>query len=174
MSLRRVRSLVILTIACTLLSAAKPTKPAGYDPQRDPAADLKAAIAEAQRDGKRILMEVGGEWCAWCHYLNDLFTEDAEIAARLHQSFVVLKVNFSPEVKNEQFLSGYPKVKSYPHVFILDKDGALLHFDDLTSMEGKNSYDRAKVLAFLTRWAPPASAGAHTVKNGPSTWLYTA
>lgn len=156
MSLRRIRTLLLVTVACALLSAAKPTKPAGYDPQRDPAADLKAAIAEAGQDGKRILMEVGGEWCIWCHYLNDLFTEDAEIAARLERSFVVLKVNWSPEVKNEQFLSGYPKIKSYPHVFILERDGALLHSDDLSSMEGKKTYDRAKLLAFLKQWAPPA------------------
>lgn len=30
----------------------------------------------------------------------------------------------------------------------------LLHSDDFVSMEGKKSYDRAKVLDFLARWAP--------------------
>ena len=160
METRQLLRFVGLCVAGALLAgAAKPVKPAGYDPKRDPAADLKVALAEAQRDGKHILMEVGGEWCGWCHYLNDLFTADAEVAARLRRSYVILKVNWSPEVKNEAFLSAYPTIKSYPHIYILDQDGALLHADDLTSMEAKSSYDRTKVLDFLARWAPGAAGG---------------
>ena len=95
--MKRLLSLAVLVLVCTaLLGAGKARRPAGYDEKRDPAADLKAAIAEAQRDDKRILMEVGGEWCSWCHILNDLFTDDKEISARLHDNFVVIKVNFEP------------------------------------------------------------------------------
>lgn len=155
MSYRTLAALALATLACVFLVAAgKPVKPAGYDPKRDPAADLKAAMAEAQRDGKRILLEVGGEWCIWCHYLNDLLTEDEELSARLHEGFVVLKVHFSPEVPNEAFLSQYPKIDTYPHVYILEKDGRLLHANDMTSFEAKKGYDRAKLLAFLAQWSP--------------------
>lgn len=135
------------------LQAAAPKKPAGYDPKRDPAADLQRAMGEAQSGGKRILLEVGGEWCGWCHLLNRLFTEDAEISKQLHDHFVVLKVNWSPENKNEAFLSRYPAIESYPHAYVLDAQGKLLHADDLTQLEGKKGYDREKVLAFLKRWS---------------------
>ena len=64
--MKRFRSLAVLVLVCTALVGARKTlKPAGYDPKRDPAADLKTAMAEAQRGGKRILLEVGGEWCPW-------------------------------------------------------------------------------------------------------------
>ena len=80
--MRKLSTLAIVVLACALLVGAgkpgKPMKPAGYDPARDPAADLKSAMTEAQRDGKRILLEVGGEWCVWCQFLNNLFTEDEE------------------------------------------------------------------------------------------------
>ena len=33
-----------------------------YDPQRDAATDLATAVATASADGKRILIEIGGQW----------------------------------------------------------------------------------------------------------------
>ncbi len=33
-----------------------------YDPDRDASADLTATIARATKEGKRILLEVGGLW----------------------------------------------------------------------------------------------------------------
>ena len=38
-----------------------------YDPKRDAGSDIKNAVIEAQRTGKHVLLEVGGEWCTWCH-----------------------------------------------------------------------------------------------------------
>ncbi len=35
---------------------------ASYDPARDAAADLTLTVARAEREGKRILLEVGGQW----------------------------------------------------------------------------------------------------------------
>ena len=43
---------------------------AQFDPARDPVADLATAKVEAQRGGKRIVLDVGGEWCSWCHYIS--------------------------------------------------------------------------------------------------------
>jgi len=60
----RVLSAMLLTLTATAGAAVGSSKlpPAGYDESRDPAADLKAAVAQAQRENKRILLEVGGEW----------------------------------------------------------------------------------------------------------------
>jgi hypothetical protein len=35
---------------------------AEYDAKRDPQMDLDAAVQQASRDGKRILLEIGGNW----------------------------------------------------------------------------------------------------------------
>ena len=55
---------------------------AAFDPKRDPASDLEMAKVEAQRGGKRIMLDVGGEWCSWCHRLDKLVEEDGEIRSR--------------------------------------------------------------------------------------------
>ncbi len=134
---------------------------ARFDPQRDPAADLDTARVEAQRGGKRIVLDVGGEWCSWCHRLDEAVEGDGEIRRFRDAHYVWVKVNYSPENENAAFLSAYPAIKGYPHLFVLDADGALLHSQFTGELEKGKGYDRGKLLGFLKDWAPadPAAAG---------------
>ncbi len=127
---------------------------ASFDPLRDPARDLETAKVEAQRGGKRILLDVGGEWCSWCHILDKLVEGDAEIRSFRDANFVWMKVNYSEENQNKAFLSPYPEIKGYPHLFVLDAEGKLLHSQFTGDLEKGKGYDRRKVLAFLKEWAP--------------------
>ena len=107
--MRRNTALLALAVSlCTLAAqAGGPSKlpPAGYDKNRDPAADLAAAIPQAQRENKRILLEVGGEWCVYCRLINKVIHEDERLMKMLDDGFIVVKVNFSDDVKNAAFLS---------------------------------------------------------------------
>jgi len=131
-----------------------------YDPKRDADRDIKDAVAEAQRTGRRVLLEVGGQWCIWCHYMDDFFEKHAELLALREKSFSMVKINFSEENKNEQVLSRYPKIPGYPHLFVLDRDGKLLHSEDTSVLEEGKSYNLEKFMAFLKEWSPPESEGA--------------
>jgi thioredoxin-related protein len=126
-----------------------------FDPGRDAAGDIRLAITEAGRSGKRILLDVGGEWCIWCRKLDSFFVEQKDVAKYLHENYVVVKVNFSKENENEKVLSTYPKIEGYPHIFVLDSEGKLLHSQDTGALESGKHHDHDKVLAFLKRWAPP-------------------
>jgi len=46
-----------------------------YDEQRDPNDDGRAALKLAKETQRKVLIEVGGDWCAWCHVL-DKFIKD--------------------------------------------------------------------------------------------------
>ncbi|HVJ39599.1 MAG TPA: thioredoxin family protein [Stenotrophomonas sp.] len=135
--------------------AAAAALSAGFDPARDPVADLETAKVEAKRGGKRILLDVGGEWCSWCHILDDFIGGDGEIRSFRDANYVWVKINFSPENENQAFLSQYPEIKGYPHLFVLDNDGKLLHSQFTGELEKGKSYDRKKFFAFLKAWAPP-------------------
>lgn len=124
-----------------------------FDPKRDAAKDIENAIVRAKKENKRILLDVGGEWCGWCHKLDEFFATNAEAGALLRRHYVVVKVNFSPENKNEAVLSRYPKIVGYPHLFVLDKSGKLLHSQDTGQLETGDHHDAAKVIPFLKRWA---------------------
>ena len=129
---------------------------AQFDPARDPAADLETAKVEAQRGGKRIMLDVGGEWCSWCHLLDTFMEGDSELRRFRDANYVWMKVNYSPENENAKFLSRFPQIKGYPHLFVLDAEGELLHSQFTGDLEKGKGYDRAKFDAFLKAWAPPA------------------
>ena len=127
---------------------------AEYDPARDPAEDLRTTVERAQAEGKRILLEVGGEWCSWCHALDAYVHGNAAVAEALRDGFLIMKVNMSEENRNEAFLSDYPEIPGYPHLFVLERDGTLLHSQGTGVLEEGPSYNEQVVLDFLSTWAP--------------------
>lgn len=130
-----------------------------YDPKRDAARDIDDAISEAKRSNRRILLIVGGEWCSWCHILDNHFATHPELKALRDKNFVTVKINFSEENPNEAVLSRYPLSEGYPHIFVLDSNGKFLHSQGTAVLEGGRSYELEKMNAFLKNWALPAKAG---------------
>lgn len=125
-----------------------------YEPTANPELQLQDAIAEATKSHKNILLDIGGEWCKWCHYLDRFFEENGDVTEYLKENFVLMKVNFSKENENEKFLNSFPKVAGYPHFFVLDSNGKLLHSQDTGKLEKGQGHDRDKMLAFLKKWSP--------------------
>lgn len=125
-----------------------------YDPKRDAARDVREAVAEAARTGKRVLLEVGGEWCVWCHIMDEFFEKNRALLDLREKNFVMVKVNFSEENENAAVLSRYPQIQGYPHIFVLDRDGKLLHSQDTAELEEGKGYSLARFTAFLQKWAP--------------------
>ncbi len=123
-----------------------------YSLTADPAKDLAAAIVEAKKSNKHILLEVGGDWCVWCRRLEGVFVSNPALTALRDQNFVLVHVNFSDENENKAFLSKYPKVAGYPHIFVLDQDGKLLHSHNTSDLEDGKSYSIANITAFLEKW----------------------
>jgi thiol:disulfide interchange protein len=97
-----------------------------YDPARDPEADLKLAIATATETHRNILIDVGGDWCVWCHILDDYLARNPKVGDAFAASFVMLKINWDPKHENKAFLSRYPSIGGYPHFIVLDASGNFL------------------------------------------------
>jgi thioredoxin-related protein len=153
--------LVLASLASGMLFAqtkdtpkADGTQREKFDPKRDSEKDLKDAVALAAKSHQRILLDVGGEWCSWCHKLDKFFQDNKDVSEVLHSNFIVVKINWSKENKNEKFLSKYPEVKGYPHLFVLDSKGELLHSQDTGALESGDHHDHDKVFNFLKKWAP--------------------
>ena len=124
-----------------------------YDPTADPVQQLEQAKQIAAAGEKRILLDVGGEWCVWCHRLDDLFRTESDVAAYLKDHYVPVKINYSLENKNEKFLSQFPPIEGYPHIFVLDAAGKLLHSQNTGDLEEGKGHSREKVMTFLKAWA---------------------
>lgn len=124
-----------------------------YDPKRDPEKDLALAESQAGKGHKRILLEVGGDWCSWCKILNKFFEEHADLRGMRDASFVLMKVNMSANNENQEFLAKYPPIPGYPWMFVLDEKGKLLQSEDTNKLEdGTRGYSPKAIKEFLTAW----------------------
>lgn len=144
----------VIMISTISLSAQTEDSREKFDPVRNPFEDLKSAVGVTTESNKRIILDVGGEWCIWCHRIDAFMHNTEEIKTLLEENYVVVKINFSKENKNEKFLSQYPAIEGYPHFFILDNDGKLLHSQNTGELEKDKDYDKEKFLEFLNRWKP--------------------
>ncbi len=156
--LKRIALFVSFTISFSMLVFAQSndryipvTK---FDPNRNPVQDLREAVAEAKFTNKRIILDVGGDWCIWCHRLDAFIETNEEIKNFIEKNYIMMKVNFSKENKNEKFLSHYPVIEGYPHFFVLENDGKLLHSQNTGELEKEKDYDKDKFMEFLKEWAP--------------------
>jgi hypothetical protein len=126
-----------------------------YDPDRDPAEDLKQAILIAQDQNKRIMLELGGDWCIWCKYMDEFYASHADLLQLRADNYILVKVNVSDQNMNEGFLSQFPAAAGYPHIYILESDGTFLHSQNTVELEdGGQSYVLDVFMAFLQKWAP--------------------
>ncbi|MEO6588208.1 MAG: DUF255 domain-containing protein [Pyrinomonadaceae bacterium] len=129
-----------------------------FDPLKNPAEDLQSAIVKANNENKRIILDVGGEWCGWCRLMDNYLMKNAELGKLRNENYVWVKINMSEENENKEFLSKYPEATGYPHLYVLEKDGTLLKSKDTSELEQGESYDLQKFTGFLKEFAPVKNA----------------
>lgn len=128
-----------------------------FDPKRNASEDLQNAVSKATQENKRIILDIGGEWCVWCINMDKFFIANSEITKLRDENFVWLKINMSPENENTEFLAKYPKIPGYPHLYVLEKNGEFLFSKFTAELEKGKSYNLEKFTAFLNEWSLPAN-----------------
>jgi thiol:disulfide interchange protein len=158
---------VVGALPCVLTAPTVATETAyvrveKYDPARNACKDIQDAMAEAKRTNRRVLLEIGGLWCVWCRHMDSFFDKQRASVALREKGFVTVKINWSEENKNDAILSQFPKFGGFPHLFVLDANGALVRSQDTGELEEGKGYSVEKFNAFLLHWA---TAPAETTKN---------
>ena len=149
--------ILFLAFALACAPARAVDLPANFDPERDAAADVAHAVALAKASGKRVIVDVGGEWCTWCHVMDRFIDANDDVRALIDANYVWVKVNFSKENRNEALLGRWPRIRGYPHLFVLDARGALVHSQNTAALESGKGYDKQRFVAMLRAWAPPGA-----------------
>ena len=123
-----------------------------YDPKRDPISDGHDALKIALQHNRKVLIEVGGNWCAWCHKLDKFIHSHPQLKKDFFNTFVLLKVNVSEENNNKAFLKVFPPVYGYPHMFVTDHNGKILESKDTADFLENKQYSVAKLYEFINQW----------------------
>ncbi len=150
----------LLIAFCLLISATTFAQEVKlYNPAANAAADIKAAVAKARAENKYVLIQAGGNWCTWCIEFARFAKADQKIDSVIKASYVWYHLNYSQENQNKAVFKdlGYPQRFGFPTFIILDGNGDRLHTQNSEYLEdGKKSYEKNKVQAFLEMWSPKA------------------
>ncbi|MGA0555312.1 thioredoxin family protein [Larkinella sp. VNQ87] len=151
-------SLLLLTTLTSATFAQQTAKPTIYNPKADAQQDIRNAVAKAGREGKHVLLQIGGNWCSWCIRFHNLVHADTALNRLLNQNYELLLVNYSPENKNEATLAqlGYPQRFGFPVFLILDGKGNRLHTQNSAYLEEGKGHSPKLVAEFLQQWSPKA------------------
>ena len=128
--------------------------PTRFDPDRNSTEDLAAAIEEAKHSQKNVLIEIGGEWCLWCHVMDSFYSKNPDLLALRDRNYVLLKVDVSEGHPNSEFLSHFPQIDGVPHIFIVDSKGKLIRSEDTSELEEGDTYNLERFRKFLEKYAP--------------------
>jgi uncharacterized protein YyaL (SSP411 family) len=81
-----------------------------------------AAFARARAEDRPILLRISAVWCHWCHVMDETTDADPEVARRMNEWFVPVRVDNDerPDVNDRYNLGGWPTTA------FLTPDGALI------------------------------------------------
>ena len=137
-----------------------------YDENSDPMAQIDQALSKADKEGKFVICQVGGNWCRWCLMFADFISKDSEITEVIDKNFVYAHVNYNPRERSDEAKMkkaeamlkrlGNPGRFGYPVFVVLNAEGKVLHTQDSSFLEEGNGYNKDKVMRFFTNWTPSA------------------
>jgi thioredoxin 1 len=136
----------------------QPAKPnvSLYSDPREAGAELKAALAKAGLEHKRVLVMFGGNWCYDCHVLDTTF-HSPEFAPLVDANFVVVHINIGDEGKDNNELAaklGVALDKGVPSLGVLEPDGKVVYAQKNGEFEATEKIGPQDVRAFLEKWKP--------------------
>jgi thiol:disulfide interchange protein len=117
------------------------------------AADIKAALAEARRTHKRVIVDFGGDWCPDCQVLNIYFHQspNADLVSRY---FVRVNVNVGRMDANKDIAESYGvPLKGVPALAVLDDSGKVVYAQNREFADMRH-LDSASLTTFLNQWKP--------------------
>jgi thioredoxin 1 len=151
---RGVRNATLFAL-CLLLPLAAPAANLYPDPAHA-SADIAAAVEQAKREGKRVIVDFGGDWCTDCKVL-DVNLRKPENAALVEKRYVIVHVNVGERGIATNFdvaeRYGIPLKKGVPALAVLDGEGRVIHAQKAGEFENMRAMDPASVHDFLVKWA---------------------
>ena len=152
------KAILVLIFLCLAINLHSQDKVKLYDPSLDGMKQIKEAVSKAKSQAKHVLIQYGGNWCSWCIKFDAFCKSDTSIMKVINTSFIPVKLNYSPENKNEAANAylGNPMRFGFPVFIIVDGNGKVLHIQDSALLEEGKGYNQLKVLGFFKNWTASA------------------
>jgi thiol-disulfide isomerase/thioredoxin len=141
--------------AATFDQLAKPL-PLPYDEAANANAVVNAARQRARATGKRLLIDLGGNWCLDCRILAGT-VELPELKRWVAQHYELVAVDIGRFDKNLQIPARYgfrDRLKGVPALLVVDpRSDRLLNGADTTALADARSMNPQGLADYLAKWA---------------------
>jgi thiol:disulfide interchange protein len=129
------------------------TKKHIYSETADPKADIAAALTQAKKEHKRVLLDFGGDWCGDCQVL-DIYFHQAPNAEMLEKNFVLVHVWIGHIDKNLEIPEKYGVAihKGVPALAVVSAKGETIFAQKTGEFEDMRHMNPESVTAFLEKW----------------------
>ena len=129
-----------------------------YDTKADGEQQVAAALARARRDGRRVLLSLGANWCSDSQAMFRLLQSDRDIQREIETHYVLTMVDVNqqdaaPRNTNTVARFGDPLGNGIPVLLVLAPDGRLLNGDPNERLADSDHQYPDRVLAYLRKWA---------------------
>jgi thiol:disulfide interchange protein len=124
-----------------------------YSETADPAADISAALAQAKREHKRVLLDFGGDWCGDCQVL-DIYFHQSPNAELLAKHFVLVHIWIGHMDANLSFPAKYgvPIHNGVPALAVLNAGGKVIFAQKTGEFRDMRHMEASSVTEFLQKW----------------------
>jgi thiol:disulfide interchange protein len=124
-----------------------------YSETANPNADIAAALSQARREHKRVLLDFGGDWCGDCQVL-DVYFHQAPNTDLLEKHFILVHVWIGHMDKNLDIAEKYgvPISKGVPALAVLSPEGKVLYSQKTGEFEDMRHMESSSVTDFLNKW----------------------
>lgn len=127
-----------------------------YEDPAEVQAGIEAARAQAAREGKRVAVVFGADWCPDC-YAFESSLKHRLVAPIVDPAFVIVKVSVGNRNRNLELMEGYGMAveNGIPAVAVLEPDGKLVAAQRHGEFRNASSLlSVAEIVSFFHRWAP--------------------
>jgi thioredoxin 1 len=116
-------------------------------------AQIKAALAGAHREHKRVLLDFGGDWCEDCQVLN-YYMHQPPNAALLQKYYVLVDINIGHIDQNLDLGAKYGDVlhKGVPALSVVRWDGTVVYGQQTGQFDNMRALKSSDLTAFLEKW----------------------
>ena len=128
---------------------------APYDTKADANAAVDAAFARARKNGKRVLIDLGGNWCGDCIVLANLM-QLPELKSFLTAHFEIVSVDVGRFDKNLQIPARFGitrRLEGVPSVIVAEPDGTFINPGRVAALADARHMTPQAIADWLAQWA---------------------
>lgn len=143
-------------LAITSLAQLPVVERAPYDGNQNANAAVDAAFARARVNGKRVLIDMGGNWCGDCIVLANLMLLP-EMRLFLAAHFEIVKVDIGRYDKNLQIPARFGAIDrlragGVPAIIVAEPDGTFVNRNDISALEDARHMTPQAIADWLAQW----------------------